>query len=60
MEAVSLVAKLHKTLQWLQNLQFVTEMFYQNGTSFISMNMGPEERAPILFCIKLGTAADLT
>jgi hypothetical protein len=60
MKAVSLVDKLHKTLQWLQNLQFVTEIFCQNGTSFICMNKGPEERVPILFCIKFGTATDLT
>jgi hypothetical protein len=48
MKAVSLVEKLHTKLQWLQNLQFVKEVFYQNGTIFICMNKGPEERVPIV------------
>ena len=48
MKAVSLVEKIHKTPQWLQNLQFVTEMFYQNGKMFICLNKGTEEREPIL------------
>jgi len=43
--AVSLVEK----LQWLQNLQFVTEICYQNGTIFICMNKGTEARVPNLF-----------
>jgi len=51
MRAVSLVAKLHKTLLWLQKLQFVTKIFYQNGTFFICMNKGTEERVPNLFCL---------
>ena len=47
--AVVLVAKLHKTLVWLQNLQFVSKLFYQNGTIFICMNKGIVERVPNLF-----------
>jgi hypothetical protein len=37
-KAVSLVEKLHKTLEWLQHLQSVKMIFYRNRTIVICMN----------------------